>query len=146
MKPKIFRFPKLALGILAFSLLIPMSPIISPAQAKLCCKKLCLKHVKKSPFKRHGSHANSPLSQNESRDCCKKNCIKATLLIPSFTFISLPAWETTVNPIKTFPEVSQTVSTLLNRAPPRSFQNLRYRISLSLRTSPLFLTNSSFLL
>jgi len=144
MKHKVFR--KIALGVLTLSLLVPMSPTVSPAQAKLCCKKLCPKHVKHSPLKCHGSNANSPLSQNEPGDCCKKNCIKAILIIPSATFISFPAWEITVNPIKTFPEVSQTVSISLYRAPPRSFQNLRYRISLSSGTSSLFLAHSSFLL
>ncbi len=144
MKHKIFR--KLVLGFIVFSLLIPMSPNISPAQAKICCKKLCLKHEKNSPLKCQASHVNSPLNQSKSGDCCKKNCIKAALLIPSATIISFPAWGTTVNPIKTFPEVSQTVSIALYRAPPLSSQNLRNPISLSPRTSPLFLAHSSFLL
>ena len=144
MKPEIFR--KLALGILTLSLLIPMSPTVSPAQAKLCCEKLCLKHVKHLPLKCHGSYANSPSGQNEAGDCCTKNCITATLIIPSATYVSYPAWQTTLNPIKTFPEVSEPVSIALYRAPPRSFQNLSNHVFLSSLNPSLFLAHSSFLL
>lgn len=137
---------KLGLGILAFSLLIPMVPTVSLAQAKLCCKKLCPENVKQTPLRCHGSHATPPLSQSEPGDCCKTNCIRATLITPAAALASLPAGKTTLNPIKTFPKVSQPILIPLYRAALPGFQNPSHSTAFAPRTAPFFLTHSAFLL
>ena len=137
---------KLGLGILAFSLLIPMVPTVSLAQAKLCCKKLCPKNVKQAPLRCHGSHATPPLSHKEPEDCCKTNCIRATLIMPSAAWVSLPAGKTTLNPIKIFPKVSGSISISLYRASLPGFQDPSHSTAFASRTAPFFLTHSAFLL
>ena len=137
---------KLGLGILAFSLLIPMSPTVSLAQAKLCCKKLCPENVERSPLRCHGSHALPPLSQNDSGDCCQTNCNRAILILPATAFASFPAGQSTINPIKTCPKVSGPISITSFRASLPGFQNPSHSLSFVTRTSPFFLMHSAFLL
>jgi hypothetical protein len=63
---------KILFAILIVALMIPLTPPVSLAKAKLCCKTKCAKMgemVKSSgPQTKHCHHQKSPI------DCCKENC------------------------------------------------------------------------
>ena len=67
------RILKLLFGIIVFSLVIPFSPPVSLAKAKMCCQKKCSKMMgvmaesEQKPTK-HCDHKKNPV------DCCQKNC------------------------------------------------------------------------
>ena len=64
---------KFLFGIIVFSLVIPFSPPVSLAKAKICCQKKCSKMMgvmaesEQKPTK-HCDHKKNPV------DCCQKNC------------------------------------------------------------------------
>jgi hypothetical protein len=66
---------KILFGVLALSLVIPFSPSVSSAKAKMCCKKKCLSMMStvspstSKPVK-HCSHQKDPVQ------CCENNCSK----------------------------------------------------------------------
>jgi hypothetical protein len=64
---------KLIVGVILLSFIIPIKPPVSYAQAKLCCKKFCVHHIKKAPEKKcHGSHKNT--SDKQPIECCQNSC------------------------------------------------------------------------
>ena len=64
---------KLILGVFVFSLVIPFSPPVSFAKAKMCCKTKCSKmmgamtETEQKPIK-HCDHKKNPAN------CCQENC------------------------------------------------------------------------
>ena len=71
---------KLVWGILLFSLIIPIKPPVSFAQAKLCCKKFCPHHQKKpAKLKCHDSEKEHKHSKNGPIQCCQNHCTKTFL-------------------------------------------------------------------
>jgi hypothetical protein len=66
---------KILFGVLALSLVIPFSPSVSSAKAKMCCKKKCLSMINtvspsnSKPVK-HCNHQKDPVQ------CCENNCSK----------------------------------------------------------------------
>ncbi len=64
---------KMILGIILLSLIIPIKPPVSHAQAKLCCKKFCAHHIKNTPKPGyHGAHKKT--SENRPVHCCQNSC------------------------------------------------------------------------
>ena len=66
---------KFLLGIIVFSLVVPFSPPVSLAKAKICCKKKCSKMMgamaqSEQQSTKHCNHKKSPI------DCCQENCSK----------------------------------------------------------------------
>ncbi len=137
---------KIALGILAFSLLIPITPAISLAKAKLCCKKLCPKHVKSPPSKCHGSKVAIPLEKSKPGNCCKKDCPQAVLNSPVTALTATSGLHSLMELQKNNPDISKPVSVPSYRASPNGIWILRSSIALSHAKPPLFLTHASFLL
>lgn len=64
---------RILVGIIVFSLVIPLAPAVSLAEAKICCKKKCSKMMRSmvksgQESVNHCNHKSGPV------DCCEKNC------------------------------------------------------------------------
>jgi hypothetical protein len=135
---------KILFGIIIFSLVIPFSPPVSFAKAKICCKTKCSKMMgamaesKQKPIK-HCDHKNNPVN------CCQKNCSniitfekserislvgkRIGVASPQLVLISLSALSHNVVPISKFPLKS-------------NFDSYSYKI----KSPPIFITISSFII
>lgn len=143
---KLMAVKKIALGILAFSLLVPITPGISLAKAKLCCKKLCPKQVKTPPPKCHGSKAAIPLEKSEPGNCCKTDCLQAVLNTPVTALTYTSGLHSVIQLEKNYPDISESVPVSLYRAPPNGFSIPRSSIFSFPVDPPLFLMHASFLI
>ena len=64
---------KLILGVILLSLIIPIKPPVSHAQAKLCCKKFCTHQIKNtSKSDCHGTRDKN--SASDPVNCCQNSC------------------------------------------------------------------------
>lgn len=83
---------KFLFSIIVFSLMVPISPTVSEAKAKLCCKKTCLGMTSVS-----SQAASLPVKnckhQKSSRQCCDQVCAKFITFkkVEPFFFIKVRA-------------------------------------------------------
>lgn len=135
---------KILFGIIVLSLVIPFSPPVSFAKAKMCCKTKCSKMMgamaksKQKPIK-HCDHKKNPVN------CCQKNCSniitfekserislvgkRIEVASPQLVLISLNTLSHHLVPISKFPLKS-------------NFDSYSYRI----KNPPIFITISSFII
>jgi hypothetical protein len=135
---------KFLFGIIVFSLVIPFSPPVSLAKAKMCCKKKCSKMMvsmaesEQKPIK-HCNHKKSPI------DCCQENCSKIITYEKPERF-SLVSKKVEV----ASPQISISVVSIISDSslPPTKFPLKQYLDSYrhKIKNPPIFITISSFLI
>lgn len=90
---------RILVGVIVFSLVIPFSPPVSLAAAKICCKKKCSKMMPSmtKPGQKPINHCNH---QSGPVDCCKTNCSKSITYAKSERYSALgPRLEIVSSPI-----------------------------------------------
>jgi hypothetical protein len=140
-KPKFLKF---LFGILAISLMVPFSPSVSLAKAKMCCKKKCLSMMVTVP-----SSASKPVKhcshQKDPRQCCENNCSKViTYNKPEpFSFIGARTEIETPDVYNYFSIILQNSST---QRPDFFSQNKASSFLYKLPSPRLYLSNSILLI
>lgn len=135
---------KVVIGIIVFSLVIPFSPPVSFAKAKMCCKTKCSKMMgamtesKQKPIK-HCDHKKSPVN------CCQENCSNLITFETSEP-ISFIGKRIEVAP----PQISNLcvniISTSSLQSTTLSLQQYQEPYRHKIKSPPIFITISSFLI
>jgi len=135
---------KMILGVILLSLIIPIKPPVSHAQAKLCCKKFCAHHIKNTPKPGYyGAHKKT--SENRPVHCCQNSCAQE-IFRGDPKILALNNLKTEVDVINFNPV--QTIIVLKDNWIPKNLSSWIFqRIpSKNTRLSPLFIINSSLLI
>lgn len=129
---------KFLLSIIVFSLMVPLSPAVSSAKAKICCKKNCCSMLSDTSqavpmFVKHCNH------QKSSRQCCDKVCAKFISFekVKPFFFIEARAENDAFS--------EEVPVSILDRFIYLPELNLRFKGTSShykLQTLPIYLSNS----
>jgi len=135
---------KILFGVIVFSLVIPLSPPVSFAKAKICCKKKCNKMMgamaqSEQQSTKHCNHKKSPI------DCCQENCSKIITHEKSEQFPLIAKRLVVASPslIASNLSVISNASVQLSKPPLRQYLD-SYRIKI--KNPPIFITVSSFLI
>ena len=135
---------KILFGVIVFSLVIPFSPSVSLAKAKMCCKIKCSKMMQSlaKPEQKptnHCNHKKGPIN------CCNENCSKIITYEKSVPISILGTRLGIESPQKTITFLSVLSPTSIQPAKfpiTNHIDSYRYKI----KNPPIFITVSSFLI
>lgn len=133
---------KLIVGVILLTFIIPIKPPVSYAQAKLCCKKFCAHHIKRTPKPDcHG--LNKKNSESDPINCCQNSCAQK-IFRDDNKAPTLNSLKTQIDPVNL--KLIQVVAVLNWISINPSSWNYREHPSKHSQSAPIYIVHSSLLI